>query len=135
MKYFLCSALIAVLAAAAVAGQSKHKITVTFDYDFAHQPPCSTDANEKEHDKVCVQQFIVYDISAGLAQRTKLMTIPVPADARGMVKGISGTSPLLLFESGQHLIAVVAQAPNGYESDPNRCEVWITIPDTSPDQH
>lgn len=135
MKCIPLCALVAFLAGAAAAGQSKHKITVTFDYDFAHQPPCSTDANQKEHKQVCVQQFIVYDISAGLAQRTKLMTIPVPSDAHGMVKGLSGTSPRLLFESGQHLIAVVAQAPDGHESDPNRCEVWITIPDTTPDQH
>lgn len=129
MKVILAVALAAVLACAAEAGQSKHKITVTFDYDFTHHLSCSASIRDKKEKKECVRQFIVYDISAGLPNRTELMSILAPPDAHGLVKGISGSTPLLLFESGQHLIAVVAQTPKGSESDPNQCTVWITIPD------
>jgi hypothetical protein len=128
VKGILAIALATVLSCAAQAGQSRHKITVTFDYDFTHKPPCSAKVKDNEN-KSCVQQFIVYDISAGLAKRTELMSIPVPPDAHGLVKGISATTPLLLFESGQHLIAVVAQTPKKFQSDPNKCELWVTIPD------
>jgi hypothetical protein len=129
VKGILAIALATVLSCAAEAGQSKHKITVTFDYDFTHQPPCSANVKDRKEKKSCVQQFIVYDISAGLANRTELVSIPVPPDAHGLVKGISATTPLLLFESGQHLIAVVAQTPKKFQSDPNRCELWVTIPE------
>lgn len=144
MKCTSLLVLLAVLAGTAAAGQSTHKLVLTFDYDFTHQPSCSaeTDATKADNDKKdkkgqkeCVQQFIAYDISAGVAKRTKLVSIPVPQGANGMVKGISATTPLLLFESGQHLIAVVAQTPNGNESDPNRCTFWITIPDSASNQH
>jgi|GEM_PF-3464239 len=111
------------LAATARAGQSKHRIHVTFDYNFKHVPPCSAKRKTK-----CVARFVVYDISGGVAHRTKLMTLPVPTGAHGKVKGISATTPLLLFESGKHLIAVVAQSPQGAESDPVLCRVWVTIP-------
>lgn len=119
---FFAAALV-LLAGTARAGQSKHRIHVTFDYNFKHVPPCSAKRKTK-----CVEQFVIYDISAGVAHRTKLMTIPVPPHAHGKVKGISATTPLLLFESGKHLIAVVAQSPQGAESDPVLCRVWVTIP-------
>lgn len=119
---FFAAALV-LLAGTARAGQSKHRIHVTFDYNFKNVPPCSAKRKTK-----CVEQFVVYDISAGVAHRTKLMTIPVPTGAHGKVKGISATTPLLLFESGKHLIAVVAQSPQGAESDPVLCRVWVTIP-------
>lgn len=122
----------ALLAAQAWAGQSsQHKITVTFDYDFTHQPPCSSDSKHSKHKKkkLCVQDFVAYDISAGVRNRTKLVSIPVAEDAHGLVSGITATTPLLLFESGRHLIAVVAQTPDGVESDPNQCTVWVDIPD------
>ncbi len=128
----LAFALATALALPAVAGESRHKITVTFNYDFTHQAPCSAEIEAKKHrkksKKSCIEDFVVYDISAGLPKRTKLMSIPVPQDARGMVKGIVATTPLLLFETGRHLIAVVAQTASGLESDPNRCTVWVTIP-------
>lgn len=110
---------------------SQHKITLTFGYDFTHQPPCPSDGKHSKHkkEKLCVQDFVAYDISAGVRNRTKLVSIPVAQDAHGLVSGITATTPPLLFESGRHLIAVVAQTPDGVESDPNQCTVWVNIPD------
>jgi hypothetical protein len=102
---------------------AKHSVTVKFDYDFGPTPACSAKIK-----KSCIQQFVVYDISAGEAKRSKLFTIPAPPDAKGAVNGITGTSPELLFESGKHLLAVVAQEPDGSESHPRACTTWITIP-------
>jgi hypothetical protein len=61
-------------------------------------------------------------------KRTKLGTVPVPADASGVVRGIQGTTPRLVFESGKHLIGVTAQGPNGFESDPRQITTWVEIP-------
>ncbi len=104
---------------------AKHTIAVHFDYDFSGTPACPQDKN-----KPCVQQFIVYDISGGTApeQRFQLFTVPVPPDAKGAVKGITGTSPPISFESGRHLIAVTAQTADKKESDPSVCQFWLTIP-------
>lgn len=123
--------LSALLAGPTSAGQSKHRITITFDYDFTHQPPCSSDSKDSKGQKKkdCVQEFVAYDISAGVQKRTKLISIPVAQNAHGLVKGITATTPLLLFETGRHLIAVVAQTPGGHESDPNQCSAWVNIPD------
>jgi hypothetical protein len=114
------------LAGTLVAGQSspsKHSVTITFDYDFGITPPCS--------DKVvknCVKQFVVYDISAGIQNRTKLFSFPADPAAKGMVKGVTATSPKLLFESGKHLISVVAQNPAEVESDVKAAQTWIEVP-------
>jgi hypothetical protein len=104
---------------------AKHTVTVHFDYDFNGTPPCP-----QPKDKPCVEQFIVYDISGGPEpdKRFKLFTVPVPPDAKGAMKGITGTSPPLAFESGKHLIAVTAQMPDKKESDPNVCRFWVTVP-------
>jgi|SRR5579862_35934 len=104
---------------------AKHTVTVHFDYNFDGTPACP-----QPKDKPCVQQFIVYDISGGTlpAQRFQLFTVPVPANAKGAVKGITATSPLISFESGRHLIAVTAQMPDKKESDPQVCQFWVTIP-------
>jgi len=99
----------------------KHTITVTFDYDFTALHACSPKVTKK-----CIAKFIVYDISG--QKPYKLFTIPVPADANGPVKGISGVSQPLLFESGKHLLAVTAQKDSGEESSPHACSVWATIP-------
>jgi hypothetical protein len=124
MKALLLLAIaLAAPAAAAQARRSRHKITIKFDYDFTRTPPCSAKVKKK-----CVQRFTVYDISAGWAKRTALMSVPVPPGAHGIVNGISATTPLLLFEPGKHWIAVVAQMPEGAESDPYRCTVWVEIP-------
>ncbi|HTU34382.1 MAG TPA: hypothetical protein VMF66_11325 [Candidatus Acidoferrum sp.] len=131
MKYAYLLALSLLLALPSRAGQSKHRLIITFDYDFTHQPSCSSDGKKSKDKKktLCVQSFVAYDISAGLQSRTKLISIPVVQDAHGMVKGITATTPLLLFESGRHLIAVVAHTSTGVESDPNQCAVWVNIPE------
>ncbi|MGA9998872.1 MAG: hypothetical protein WBQ04_02045 [Candidatus Acidiferrales bacterium] len=99
----------------------KHTIVVKFDYDFTAVPACSQKVSKK-----CIAKFFVYDISGD--KPYKLFTIPVPADASGSVKGISGESQPLLFESGKHLLAVTAQKGTGEESNPHACSVWVTIP-------
>jgi hypothetical protein len=100
---------------------SKHTISVTFDYNFTATPACSQKVTKK-----CIAKFVVYDISGG--KPYKLFTIPVPADASGAVKGISGESQPLLFEPGKHLIAVTAQKDSGEESSASASAVWVTIP-------
>ena len=104
------------------ADGSRHSVTVTFDYNFGLTPACS----EKLTDN-CVNQFNVYDISAGVENRTRLFTIPVDPAAKGIVKGITGTSPVLLFAPGKHLISVVAQTPSNQKSTPEACTAWIEI--------
>ena len=112
----------------AVPTQGVHTISVKFDYDFHQTPACTSRVT-----KNCVQQFVVYDISAGASKtkRYKLFTVPVPPKPRGLVHGISGTSPPLTFESGKHLLAVTALEsvtnPND-ESNPQVCTMWVTIP-------
>jgi hypothetical protein len=98
----------------------KHSITVTFDYDFTVNRACSTTVTTK-----CIARFNVYDISGG--KPYKLFSIPTPADASGRVKGITGDSQPLLFESGKHLFAVTAQMASGEESNPHACEVWAEV--------
>jgi hypothetical protein len=105
----------------AQAQSSKHAIAITFDYDFTAMHACSPKVSKK-----CIAKFVVYDISG--KKPYKLFTIPVPADATGPVKGISGQSEPLLFESGKHQLAVTAQKDSGEESSTYACSVWITIP-------
>jgi hypothetical protein len=77
----------------------------------------------------CVEEFVAYDISAGVKHRTKLFVIPVPPKHVGLVHGITGKSPTKLdFESGKHLISVIAQEPDGKESKHRACTTWIEIP-------
>lgn len=118
--------LAALALALASPGQStnrKHTIALKFNYDFRITPACSPKVTAD-----CVQQFVAYDISAGIAKRTKLLVIPLPEHAKGFVKGIAATSPPLLFEPGKHLLAVSAQMPNGKESYPALCTVWVRVP-------
>jgi len=100
-----------------------HKISFTFDYDFRVTPACS-----KEITKACVRQFNFYDISQGIAKRVKLGSMPVPAGASGLVKGISATTEAMLFNSGRHRVAVAAQTSDEAESDLSKCSVIVTIP-------
>jgi hypothetical protein len=126
------AALAAVVLAGATAGgqtsASKHKVTVTFNYDFRATPACSAKVQ-----KNCVQQFNVYDLSAGYKHRTKLFSIPVGTVGEAGVKEISGTSPLILFETGKHLIGMAAQTPENLESDPRVCTTWIEVPPPPPE--
>jgi hypothetical protein len=104
---------------------AKHTISVHFDYDFDRTPACP-----QPKDKLCVQQFVVYDVSSGFApkKRFQLFTIPLPPDPKGKLKGITGTSQPLSFQSGKHLIAVTAKTPDEKESDLRLCRVVIVIP-------
>jgi hypothetical protein len=104
-------------------GPSMHSITVKFDYDFGRTPAC-TDKIKKR----CIQQFVVYDISAGEASPSQLFTVPVPPDANGLVSGITGTSPKLSIASGSRRLGVVAHEPDGKESRPGSCTIWISVP-------
>jgi hypothetical protein len=127
-KVGLRALLFAAVANVIVAGRClaqtqppKHTISVKFDYNFTATPACSQKVTKK-----CIAKFVVYDISGG--KPYKLFTIPVPADASGAVKGISGESQPLLFEPGKHLISVAAQKDSGEESSPPASAMWVTIP-------
>ena len=100
-----------------------HCVTVTFDYDFGKTPACAATVT-----KVCVQQFIAFDISGGTKNPPMLFPIPLPANPVGAIHGITKTGPPIDFESGQHLISVSAMAPNGTHSKRSLCTTWITIP-------
>lgn len=115
-----CSVL---LASVAGAQDVMHKIAFTFSYDFRQTPACS-----RKIKQACVQQFNFYDISAGLAKRVKLGSVPIPAHAKGFLKNISGTSDAILFNPGHHMLAVAAQMPDGSESDLRRCTTIVKIP-------
>jgi hypothetical protein len=118
--------------APASSDSAMHSITLTFDYDFTKTPACS--ATVKKH---CVAKFSVYDISGD--KPYFLFSAPVPEGAHGLVKGITATSPRLLFAVGKHRIAVSARDPDGSESPPHDCKTIIEIkappaPD-APDAH
>lgn len=102
---------------------ARHKITVTFDYDFTRTPACGAEIKRD-----CVRQFNVYEVGLGIKIRAKLMSIRVPRGARDVVKGISGTTRWLTIEPGKHLIAVMAQTREGAESDLRLCRVWVVVP-------
>jgi hypothetical protein len=105
------------------AESAKHTITLTFDYDFTKTPACST--TMKVH---CVAKFSVYDISSH--KPYFLFFAPVPNGAHGLMKGITATSPQLLFAVGKHRIAVSAVEPDGAESPPHECKTIIEIKPT-----
>jgi hypothetical protein len=97
-----------------------HSATVKFDYDFTKTPACSPKATAK----TCIKQFDVYDVSGG---RYKLFTIPAPAGATGVVKGITGQGPSRAFEPGTHFIAVTAENAAGVESDTGAAKVSVEV--------
>lgn len=99
----------------------KHALTVTFDYDFRKNVPCSDAVKQK-----CVAKFRVYDISSP-TKKYLLYTIAVPAAATGMMNGISGTSEEMLFVVGQHRIGVAAVTADNVESSPLACQTVIAI--------
>ncbi len=104
----------------APAGAAMHSITLTFDYDFTKTPACSEKVKKK-----CVAKFSVYDISGD--KPFFLFSAPVPEGAHGLMKGITATSPRMLFAVGKHRIAVSAQEPDGKESSPRDCKTIIEI--------
>jgi hypothetical protein len=103
------------------SGSAMHSITVKFDYDFTRNPVC---AGKKKD--VCVSTFIVYDISDP-AKFYKLFSIPAPDGSKGVVKGITASSPRMLFGVGRHRIGVAAVSANGKESPPVDCNVIVDI--------
>lgn len=106
--------------ASASPDSAMHTITLTFDYDFTKTPACSATVK-----KQCVAKFSVYDISGD--RPYFLFSAPVPDGAHGLVKGITATSPRLLFAVGKHRIAVSAREPDGRESAPHDCKTIIEI--------
>ena len=123
MSKVWATCLIAVFALNAQKTPNTHTISVTFDYNFALTPACSATVTQK-----CVKQFNIYDISPGVAKRTKIGSVPIPSNATGLVKGISGTTDPVLFDPGKHRLAVSAQMPDGTESDPRFCSAIVQIP-------
>jgi hypothetical protein len=119
----LSKVVLSLLYASLQTSQPKHSITFTFDYDFSVTPPCSRKVKQ-----ACVQQFNFYEISQGISKRALLGSIPVPAEAKGFVKGISGTTEPFPFDPGRHRVAVAAQMPDGTESDLRKCTTIITTP-------
>jgi hypothetical protein len=107
------------------SGSATHSITVKFDYDFTRNRVCTPEMKKKEAD-ACVATFVVYDISNPKAY--KLFSIPAPPGSKGMVKGITATSPRMLFGVGKHRIGVAAVSGNGRESPPVDCNVIVDIP-------
>ena len=97
-----------------------HKVSVQFDYDFGKHPSCA----EKPAVKNCIKQFDVYDVSG---QKFRLFSIPVPKDATGFVKGITGTSPSRAFLPGTHYISVTAEDAQGSESETSAARVKVEI--------
>jgi len=107
-----------------------HTISVTFDYNFDRTPAC---ADKIQHH--CVKQFIIYDISAGSRHARQIGTIALPEHPYGLKHGIAGKTDPHVFESGKHLIAVVAQEPepqaHPLESNTaacTSCTIWVNIP-------
>jgi hypothetical protein len=104
----------------AVANPRKRRVTVTFSYDFNLSHACSLTLT-----KNCVKQFNVYEATD--KEQVKLFSIPVPADAAGLVKEITGTSPPLALRAGEHILVVTAQAADGTESDSGAGTIRIRI--------
>lgn len=119
----MATVLVSLLAASVHTSHRRCTISVTFDYDFRVTPACSPNVTQE-----CVQQFNLYEISLGIPKRAKLLSIPVPAGAAGFVRGISGKTEPLLFDSGRHRLAVSAQMPNGQESDLSKCTTIVKVP-------
>jgi hypothetical protein len=104
----------------AAADPRKRRVTVTFNYDFNLSHACSLTLT-----KNCVKQFNVYDATD--KEQVKLFSIPVPADAAGFVKEITGTSPPLALRAGEHMLVVTAQAADGTESESGAGTIRIRI--------
>jgi hypothetical protein len=119
----LAMVLVSMLSGSAQTKPSMHTVSFTFDYDFRATPACSPKVKQD-----CVQQFNFYDISRGIANPEKLGSIPVPAGATGLVKGISAKTDSFLFGAGRHKLAVSAQMPSGLESDLSKCTTIVKIP-------
>jgi hypothetical protein len=97
-----------------------HIVTVTFNYDFRESPACTP----KTKSKTCIKEFVVYDVASG---REKLFTIPPPAGATGIVKGITAKGPEHAIPPGVHYIAVTAVNAAGGESDTEAAKFQVEV--------
>ena len=97
-------------------------VTVTFNYDFSQFPPCSATVTKK-----CIQQFNVYEVSA--SKPVFLFSIPVPANAKGKVNEITGSTPRKrVFFTGPHRFGVSAKMPGvNAEADPYECMTFAQV--------
>jgi hypothetical protein len=117
-------------AESATQGPIPHIISVTFDYDFDRTPACTENIKRR-----CVQQFVVYDISADPKHPYRIGVVALPDHPFGQRRAIPGKTDPHIFESGRHLIAVTAQEP---EPQPHplesttigcaSCTAWVKIP-------
>ena len=98
---------------------NKHRVTVTFDYDFTQNHACSPTLKTN-----CLVQFNVYDNSG--TTPIKLFSIPAPSGATGPVTNITGSSRPLPSDSKKHIFAVSAQMASGAESSPQACAASVT---------
>ena len=98
-----------------------HTVKVKFDYNFHIDPACP--AQGAKH---CVKQFNVYNVTDRGA-RTLLFTIPAPAGAHTLKRGIKGSSGPLNLAAGAHQIAVSAVWDNGAESNPAPSATMVTV--------
>jgi hypothetical protein len=101
---------------------SCHQVTVTFNYDFARMPSCSSSVK-----KSCVLRFHVFDISASKTTPVELVSFdPSPGETQPQ-KGITRQSSCLLFANGKHELAVTAESDVGSQSAVDAAIVWITV--------
>lgn len=107
---------------ASSAPKGPHYISVTFSYDFGKTPPCPSSKPKLP----CVQQFAVYDITDGVANRQQLFIVKLPANRKGIVPAIPGAAHVSM-PSGKRLIAVTAQDPSGNESSVTSCASCTTL--------
>ena len=123
-RALVATVLIGLLSGSVQTTQAKHTISCTFDYDFRITPACSPKVTEG-----CVQQFNLYDISAGIPKRVKLGSIPVPAGASGFVKGISAMIPLLCVcpQKTKYSSSGVLNLPSGRENLDKTLNIVIAI--------
>jgi hypothetical protein len=99
----------------------KHIVSVTFDYDFTQNHPCSPTIVLE-----CIAQFNVYDLGAG--KPVKLFSIPAPIGAHTPVRDIIGRSQPLTIGTGKHVLAVSAQMSSGQESKMQECTAGTILP-------
>jgi hypothetical protein len=102
------------------AAPSKHRLIVTFQYDFTIERPC-----KKKETGECVKQFIIYDITDPVAPLT-LFSISVDPKVKRVHHQVKAQSNLRLTD-GVHTFAATAQWANGRESDPKACTTIVTI--------
>jgi hypothetical protein len=127
INHFLKQPLLWVIAAAFFCScctrtdSRKHIVSVTFDYDFTQNHPCSPTIVLE-----CIAQFNVYDLGAG--KPVKLFSIPAPIGAHTPVRDIIGRSQPLTIGTGKHVLAVSAQMSSGQESKMQECTAGTILP-------